>query len=175
MLENATINSTRINDTDSSFVTIHVTGLRDHKNLRRSFCTLKVPRSNMGETMRRVHRMGGKIVNVTVSSKYEEVKTDFVSLDLAIAETQDRVKETLSTPIKTESEEEQKSEVKEHQVSETQSKKLAEKVISSASSQPLTSQSFIKPKPATISKKTHKEKGHKSRKSGWKSKRKSKR
>jgi hypothetical protein len=83
MPNDTAVNSTVVNDLDNFFVTIHVTGLRQHKNLRRSFCTLKVSRSNLGETMRRINRMGGKIVDVTFSSQYE-VEEDFVSPEIAI-------------------------------------------------------------------------------------------
>jgi hypothetical protein len=86
MPNDTAVNSTLINDLDNSFVTIHVTGLRQHKNLRRGFCTFKVPRSNMSETMRRINRMGGQIVEVKVTSQYEieEVETDFVAPEIVI-------------------------------------------------------------------------------------------
>jgi hypothetical protein len=93
------VNSTVVNDLDNSFVTIHVTGLRQHKNLRRSFCTLKVSRSNLGETMRRINRMGGKIVDVTFSSQYE-VEEDFISPEIAIDHYASFEENHLQTPPK---------------------------------------------------------------------------
>lgn len=86
MPNDTAVNSTMINDLDNSFVTIHVTGLRQHKNLRRGFCTFKVPRANLSETMRRINRMGGQIVEVKVTSQYEieEVETDFVAPEIVI-------------------------------------------------------------------------------------------
>lgn len=88
MANDTAIHSSTVNDLDNSFVTIRVTGLRQNKNLRRGYCTFKVSHSNMSETMRRINRMGAKIVDVTFSSQYEshreELETHFVGTDLAI-------------------------------------------------------------------------------------------
>lgn len=113
MSNDTTVNSTVINDLDNSFVTIQVTGLRQNKNLRRGFCTFKVSHQNMGETMRRINRMGGKIVDVTFTSQYEsqskEVETNFVAPELAINDyvqpekitQEDQENKVISTPIHT--------------------------------------------------------------------------
>lgn len=124
MPNDTTVNSNVINDLDHSFVIIQVTGLRQNNNLRRGFCTFKVSHNNMGETMRRINRMGGKIVDVTFASQYElqgkelqgkelqskEVETNFVAPELEInyyvqpekITQEDQENKVISTPIHTE-------------------------------------------------------------------------
>jgi phycocyanin-associated rod protein len=48
-------------------VTITVTGLSRNDYIRSSDCVMQVPYTRMNETMRLVHRLGGKITNVSVS------------------------------------------------------------------------------------------------------------
>jgi phycocyanin-associated rod protein len=48
-------------------VTISVTGLAHNEFVRSSDCVMKVPYTRMNETLRLVHRLGGKITEVAVS------------------------------------------------------------------------------------------------------------
>lgn len=48
-------------------VTIAVTGLANNDYARSSDCVMQVPYSRMNETLRLVHRMGGRITDVSVS------------------------------------------------------------------------------------------------------------
>ena len=48
-------------------VTITVTGLARNDYVRSSDCVMQVPYSRMNETMRLVHRLGGRITDVSVS------------------------------------------------------------------------------------------------------------
>ncbi|MFO0038896.1 MAG: phycobilisome linker polypeptide [Synechococcaceae cyanobacterium] len=48
-------------------VTITVTGLARNDFIRSADCVMQVPYTRMNETMRLVHRLGGKITNVAVS------------------------------------------------------------------------------------------------------------
>jgi phycocyanin-associated rod protein len=48
-------------------VTITVTGLARNDFIRSADCVMQVPYTRMNETMRLVHRLGGKITNVSVS------------------------------------------------------------------------------------------------------------
>jgi len=48
-------------------VTIEVTGLSRNDFVRSSDCVMQVPYTRMNETLRLVHRMGGKITNVSVT------------------------------------------------------------------------------------------------------------
>ena len=48
-------------------VTIQVTGLSRNDFVRSADCVMQVPYTRMNETMRLVHRLGGKITNVSVS------------------------------------------------------------------------------------------------------------
>ena len=59
-----TRNTTASNDRQ---VTIEVTGLSRNDFVRSSDCVMQVPYTRMNETLRLVHRMGGKITNVSVT------------------------------------------------------------------------------------------------------------
>ena len=48
-------------------VTIAVTGLANNDFARRSDCVMQVPYTRMNETLRLVHRLGGKVTEVSVS------------------------------------------------------------------------------------------------------------
>lgn len=48
-------------------VTINVTGLARNDFVRSSDCTMQVPYTRMNETLRLVHRLGGKVTSVSVS------------------------------------------------------------------------------------------------------------
>jgi phycocyanin-associated rod protein len=48
-------------------VTITVTGLARNDFIRSADCVMQVPYTRMNETMRLVHRLGGRITNVAVS------------------------------------------------------------------------------------------------------------
>ncbi len=48
-------------------VTITVTGLARNDFVRSADCVMQVPYTRMNETMRLVHRLGGRITNVSVS------------------------------------------------------------------------------------------------------------
>ena len=48
-------------------VTIQVTGLSRNDFVRSSDCVMQVPYTRMNETLLLVHRMGGKITNVSVT------------------------------------------------------------------------------------------------------------
>jgi phycocyanin-associated rod protein len=48
-------------------VTITVTGLARNDFIRSADCVMQVPYTRMNETMRLVHRLGGKITDVSVS------------------------------------------------------------------------------------------------------------
>jgi phycocyanin-associated, rod len=48
-------------------VTIAVTGLANNDFARSSDCVMNVPYSRMNETLRLVHRLGGKVTEVSVS------------------------------------------------------------------------------------------------------------
>jgi phycocyanin-associated rod protein len=48
-------------------VTIQVTGLSRNDFVRSADCVMQVPYTRMNETLRLVHRMGGKITNVSVT------------------------------------------------------------------------------------------------------------
>jgi phycocyanin-associated rod protein len=48
-------------------VTITVTGLARNDYIRSADCVMQVPYTRMNETMRLVHRLGGRITNVAVS------------------------------------------------------------------------------------------------------------
>ena len=48
-------------------VTITVTGLARNDFIRSADCVMQVPYTRMNETVRLVHRLGGKITNVAVS------------------------------------------------------------------------------------------------------------
>jgi phycocyanin-associated rod protein len=48
-------------------VTITVTGLARNDFVRSSDCVMQVPYTRMNETMRLVHRLGGRITDVSVS------------------------------------------------------------------------------------------------------------
>lgn len=48
-------------------VTITVTGLANNDYARRSDCVMQVPYTRMNETLRLVHRLGGKVTQVSVN------------------------------------------------------------------------------------------------------------
>jgi phycocyanin-associated rod protein len=48
-------------------VTIAVTGLAQNDFVRSSDCVMQVPYTRMNETLRMVHRMGGKVTSVAVN------------------------------------------------------------------------------------------------------------
>jgi len=48
-------------------VTITVTGLANNDFVRSSDCVMQVPYTRMNETLRMVHRLGGKVTEVAVS------------------------------------------------------------------------------------------------------------
>jgi phycocyanin-associated rod protein len=48
-------------------VTIQVTGLANNDYARRADCVMQVPYTRMNETLRLVHRLGGKVTHVSVS------------------------------------------------------------------------------------------------------------
>ncbi|MEB3242492.1 MAG: phycobilisome linker polypeptide [Cyanobacteriota bacterium] len=48
-------------------VTINVTGLARNDFVRSADCVMQVPYTRMNETLRLVHRMGGKVTGVSVS------------------------------------------------------------------------------------------------------------
>lgn len=48
-------------------VTIAVTGLANNDYSRTADCVMQVPFTRMNETLRLVHRMGGKVTEVSVS------------------------------------------------------------------------------------------------------------
>ncbi|MEB3194541.1 MAG: phycobilisome linker polypeptide [Cyanobacteriota bacterium] len=48
-------------------VTIQVTGLARNDFVRSADCVMQVPYTRMNETLRLVHRMGGKVTNVSVT------------------------------------------------------------------------------------------------------------
>jgi phycocyanin-associated rod protein len=48
-------------------VTITVTGLARNDYIRSADCVMQVPYTRMNETMRLVHRLGGRITDVSVS------------------------------------------------------------------------------------------------------------
>jgi phycocyanin-associated rod protein len=48
-------------------VTINVTGLARNDFVRSSDCIMQVPYTRMNETLRLVHRLGGKVTSVSVS------------------------------------------------------------------------------------------------------------
>ncbi|MFN9621820.1 MAG: phycobilisome linker polypeptide [Cyanobacteriota bacterium] len=48
-------------------VTINVTGLAHNDFVRSAECVLQVPYTRMNETLRLVHRLGGKVTSVSVS------------------------------------------------------------------------------------------------------------
>jgi phycocyanin-associated rod protein len=49
-------------------VTITVTGLARNDFIRSADCVMQVPYSRMNETMQLVHRLGGRITDVSVTS-----------------------------------------------------------------------------------------------------------
>ena len=87
MQNNKIIDSTKNNDWNDSFVTIKVTGLSQNRNLRHSCCTYKVPHSSMAQTINRIKRMGGKIVDVIPYSKHH-IEKDFVEPIIAVETSQ---------------------------------------------------------------------------------------
>ena len=48
-------------------VTINVTGLARNDFVRSSDCVMQVPYTRMNETLRLVHRLGGKVTSVSVT------------------------------------------------------------------------------------------------------------
>jgi phycocyanin-associated rod protein len=48
-------------------VTINVTGLAHNDFVRSAECVMQVPYTRMNETLRLVHRLGGKVTSVSVS------------------------------------------------------------------------------------------------------------
>ena len=48
-------------------VTIEVTGLANNDYSRRADCVMQVPYTRMNETLRLVHRLGGKVTTVRVN------------------------------------------------------------------------------------------------------------
>ena len=52
-------------------VTIQVTGLARNDFVRSSDCVMQVPYTRMNETLRLVHRMGGKVTAVSVTGLNE--------------------------------------------------------------------------------------------------------
>lgn len=48
-------------------VTINVTGLAHNDFVRSADCVMQVPYTRMNETLRLVHRLGGKVISVSVS------------------------------------------------------------------------------------------------------------
>lgn len=52
-------------------VTIQVTGLSRNDFVRSADCVMQVPYTRMNETLRLVHRMGGKVTNVSVTGVTE--------------------------------------------------------------------------------------------------------
>jgi phycocyanin-associated rod protein len=48
-------------------VTINVTGLSRNDFVRSADCVMQVPYTRMNETLRLVHRLGGKVTSVSVS------------------------------------------------------------------------------------------------------------
>jgi phycocyanin-associated rod protein len=48
-------------------VTINVTGLSRNDFVRSADCVMQVPYTRMNETLRLVHRLGGKVTGVSVS------------------------------------------------------------------------------------------------------------
>jgi phycocyanin-associated rod protein len=48
-------------------VTINVTGLAHNDFIRSADCVMQVPYTRMNETLRLVHRLGGKVISVSVS------------------------------------------------------------------------------------------------------------
>jgi phycocyanin-associated rod protein len=52
-------------------VTIQVTGLARNDFVRSADCVMQVPYTRMNETLRLVHRMGGKVTHVSVTGVAE--------------------------------------------------------------------------------------------------------
>jgi phycocyanin-associated rod protein len=52
-------------------VTINVTGLARNDFVRSADCVMQVPYTRMNETLRLVHRMGGKVTGVSVTGVKE--------------------------------------------------------------------------------------------------------
>jgi len=52
-------------------VTINVTGLARNDFVRSADCVMQVPYTRMNETLRLVHRMGGKVIGVSVTGVKE--------------------------------------------------------------------------------------------------------
>lgn len=52
-------------------VTINVTGLARNAYVRSSDCVMQVPYTRMNETLRLVHRLGGKVTGVSVTGVTE--------------------------------------------------------------------------------------------------------
>jgi phycocyanin-associated rod protein len=52
-------------------VTINVTGLTRNDFVRSADCVMQVPYTRMNETLRLVHRLGGKVVSVSVTGVSE--------------------------------------------------------------------------------------------------------
>jgi len=52
-------------------VTIQVTGLSRNDFVRSADCVMQVPYTRMNETLRLVHRMGGKVTHVSVTGVTE--------------------------------------------------------------------------------------------------------
>ena len=192
------LNSTLNNNLDDSLVIIHVTGLRQHKHLRHSFDILKVPRASMSATIKRINRMGGKIIDVKVSAQYE-LEADFISPEIAIDNDSNLevkviednnsldIEDNLDTKVKDNSDNQEivkddhSSDIEDNLETQVKSTKKPESlIINNPISTNLTSQSFIKPIPIESSQKsskTDKSKSkksyrYKSKKSSWKSKRK---
>ncbi|MFM7549195.1 MAG: phycobilisome linker polypeptide [Cyanobacteriota bacterium] len=55
------------NSSNDRQVTINVTGLARNEFVRSSDCILQVPYTRMNETLRLVHRLGGKVTSVSVT------------------------------------------------------------------------------------------------------------
>jgi phycocyanin-associated rod protein len=63
-----TRNTTSSNDRQ---VTINVTGLARNDFVRSADCVMQVPYTRMNETLRLVHRLGGKVIGVSVTGVTE--------------------------------------------------------------------------------------------------------
>lgn len=61
-------NTSAVNDRQ---VTINVTGLARNAFVRSADCVMQVPYTRMNETLRLVHRMGGKVTGVSVTGVTE--------------------------------------------------------------------------------------------------------
>ncbi|MEB3333372.1 MAG: phycobilisome linker polypeptide [Cyanobacteriota bacterium] len=55
------------NSSNDRQVTINVTGLARNDFVRSADCVMQVPYTRMNETLRLVHRLGGKVTSVSVS------------------------------------------------------------------------------------------------------------